>query len=373
MVDFARVRAGAAALSTDLPFPPADPKSDAVHLDAAVDWLRESQDATDTGGSAATYNLVLGWEDAYPETTGYIVPTLLAYAETTGTPDAEDRALRLAEWLLDVQHPAGSFPAGTGETGEPSVFNTGQILRGLVAAYRATADERYRAAARDAADWLTDQQTTDGYWDTHDYRNAVHTYSTRVAWAVLEAGDIAPDQNEAYVAAARRNFEWATAQQRPNGWFEHAGFEPGATPYLHTIAYTVRGLLEGGLLLDDERTVAAATRTADELLSIQANDGVLKGAYDATWSPAWYHCLTGNAQMAVIWLRLYEHTGDRDYRRAARRTIEFLKRRQIMAGPPPVRGGLAGSYPVVGPYLYLRVPNWAAKFFSDALLSARDR
>jgi DUF1680 family protein len=373
MVDFARVRAGAAALSTDLPFPPADPKSDAVHLDAAVDWLRESQDATDTGGSAATYNLVLGWEDAYPETTGYIVPTLLAYAETTGTPDAEDRALRLAEWLLDVQHSAGSFPAGTGETGEPSVFNTGQILRGLVAAYRATADERYRAAARDAADWLTAQQTTDGYWDTHDYRNAVHTYSTRVAWAVLEAGDIVPDQHEAYVAAARRNFEWATAQQRPNGWFEHAGFEPGATPYLHTIAYTVRGLLEGGLLLDDDRTVAAATRTADELLSMQANDGVLKGAYDATWSPAWYHCLTGNAQMAVIWLRLYEHTGDRDYRRAARRTIEFLKRRQIMAGPPPVRGGLAGSYPVVGPYLYLRVPNWAAKFFADALLSARDR
>ena len=43
---------------------------------AALDWLARSQDATGNGGSAAYYSPWLGWSRAYPETSGYIVPTL---------------------------------------------------------------------------------------------------------------------------------------------------------------------------------------------------------------------------------------------------------------------------------------------------------
>lgn len=372
MRPFERLYAGGAAVLNDLPLRPAEPQSDDDHLGAAIDWLCHSQSVTTDGGAAATYNLVLGWEDSYPETTGYIIPTMLSYAASTDAPGIVDRAITMADWLCDLQHDAGSFPAGTGEQGDPSVFNTGQIVIGLADAYRETDDERYRSAVRAACDWLVDQQAPGGYWDAFDYKNEVHTYATRIAWPLLEGGDVVPERNDIYRDAARRNFQWAIDHQRPNGWFEKAGFEPGATPYLHTIAYTVRGLLEGGLLLGDTAAIDAASRTADELLSIQQSDGILKGAYDASWSPSWYYCLTGNAQIAVIWLRLYDHTGNRDYLVAARRTIEFLKRRQVSGGPPPVRGGIAGSYPLFGPYMYLRLPNWAAKFFADALLLARE-
>jgi hypothetical protein len=366
-----RVHAAGAAVMNEFSYQTAVRGADDEHAQAAMEWLCHSQTVTRNGGSAASYNLVLGWEEAYPETTGYIVPTMLSYAAAMDAPEIRSRALQMADWLCTVQHGRGSFPAGTGEQGEPNVFNTGQIVRGLVKAYRATGVERYRTAVRQASDWLLEQQSPAGYWDQFDYRNEIHTYLTRTAWALVEAGSILPKRADAYRAAATRNFRWAIEQQRPNGWFAHAGFDPDQAPYLHTIAYTVRGLLEGGLLLDESAILAGASRSADQLLAIQQSEGLLKGAYDESWSPAWYYCLTGNAQMAVIWLRLFEHSDDREYLRAARRAISFLKRRQVRTGPPAVQGGIAGSYPIVGRYMYLRFPNWAVKFFLDALLLAR--
>ena len=53
---------------------------------AALDWLGAAQDrsASADGGAARHYSLVQGWGPSYPETTGYIVPTLLAAGERLG-------------------------------------------------------------------------------------------------------------------------------------------------------------------------------------------------------------------------------------------------------------------------------------------------
>jgi len=37
-------------------------------------------------------------------------------------------------------------------------------------------------------------------------------------------------------------------------------------------------------------------------------------------------------------------------------------------GQPHVRGALKGSHPLYGRYLFGTYPNWAVKFFMDALL-----
>jgi hypothetical protein len=50
---------------------------------AAIEWLYTSQDVGQADGSAAAYNLVLGWQRSYPETTGYIIPTLYEYSQLT--------------------------------------------------------------------------------------------------------------------------------------------------------------------------------------------------------------------------------------------------------------------------------------------------
>lgn len=126
------------------------------------------------------------------------------------------------------------FPEGTGEDGKPNVFNTRQIVFGLVAAYRETGDDRYRRSAVRACDWLVEQQSPEGYWKRH-------TYSTHVARALVEGSRIAKSNPVQYRTTTENNFEWAMERQRPNGWFDESGFGDRSRAFLHTIAYTIRG------------------------------------------------------------------------------------------------------------------------------------
>ena len=340
------------------------------HLDEAINWLYTAQDATDTGGCASAYNLVLGWGGSYPETTGYIIPTLYDYADSTPTDEPRLRAEAMAEWLLSVQFDDGSFPAGDepSPTAAPSIFNTGQIVFGLVRAHEETGDTRFFDAVSLACDWLTDVQHPDGYWDQFDYNDTVHSYSARVGWALAEAYELTGEDH--HREAATRNLRWGATQRRPNGWFDKCGFKADEDPFLHTIAYTIRGLLEGGMLLDKPELVREARAAADAFLNLQTHEGILLGRYDERLKGSDFYCLTGNAQMAIVWYRLFEEMEDPKYRQAADETVAFLKSHQRMDGPPEVRGGLRGSAPVWGPYMYLRYPNWAAKFLADALMLA---
>jgi len=53
----------------------------------------------------------------------------------------------------------------------------------------------------------------------------------------------------------------------------------------------------------------------------------------------------------------------------ARKAIAFVKGHQRIDDPDPiVRGAVAGSAPIWGRYSMFEFPNWAAKFFADALM-----
>ena len=54
---------------------------DQQHLLAAAAWLKRAQDSKTDGGFAGRYSLRRGWSSSYPETTGYIIPTLLKLAD----------------------------------------------------------------------------------------------------------------------------------------------------------------------------------------------------------------------------------------------------------------------------------------------------
>ena len=170
--------------------------------------------------------------------------------------------------------------------------------------------------------------------------------------------------------AGRRNLNWAITKQTRNGWFQHAAFGPGEDPFLHTIAYTTQGLLEAGLRLDESRYVAAAERACRAVLAHVDDEGLIPGTFDSSWKPtARYSCLTGNAQMAAQWFRLSGVTGDRAYLDGARRATRALKRLQdCLTKNSNIRGAIKGSHPIWGRYIFGMYPNWAVKFFMDALL-----
>ncbi len=339
-------------------------------MEAAIDWLCLAQDQTGGGGVAGFYDLLKGWSPPYPETTGYIVPTFLNAARCLGRPDLRDRARQMLNWLLTTQMQSGAFPAGLpldGQPREPRIFNTGQIIQGLVAGYRKFGVARYLEAAITAGEWLCRVQDSDGAWRTASYHGLPHAYHSRVDWPLIELGRQAdrPD----FVESARRNLDWVLAQRRPDGWFDQMEMAPGQPPVLHPIEYTLGGVWESGELLDDE-TYRSAVFPAVERLAEDAIEDGLAGAYGPGFEPVGRSiCLTGYAQMAFLWLRIHQRTGLPRLRTAAERALLVLERLADLDNPEPaLRGGVRGSYPLTGDYMRLSLVNWGAKFFIDALL-----
>jgi hypothetical protein len=97
-------------------------------------------------------------------------------------PGFHDRAARCVEFLKNLQLPNGAFPAGEVDENRscPSVFNTAQILHGLVAWHACTGDIQAGDAPRRAANWLTLQQDPDGVWRTNIY-NGVTAYTAHAS------------------------------------------------------------------------------------------------------------------------------------------------------------------------------------------------
>ncbi len=349
------------------------PRPHAVHLAAAIDWLCRAQDVRDgepdAGGVSAGWSFEDGWLPSYPETTGYIIETMLAAARLLERPELLARAQRMIDWELSIQHADGAFPGHFGEAGSrPVIFNTGQIMHGMIAGYTQLGRAECLAAAVRAGHWLADQQDDDGCWRRFEHNDTPHVYNTRATWALASTGVIAGEPR--LVAAARRNLDWALTQQTQSGWFAANAFVPGRSPFTHTIAYAIRGFLESGVVLGEARYVDAALRAGRGLAAVQRDDGWLAGTYRDGWiADATYCCLTGVAQMSLTWTRLAQTTGDDALRKHARAAIAYLKTTQRLDdADPAVRGGIAGSAPIWGDYSRFEYPNWAAKFFADALM-----
>lgn len=349
-----------------------DPGNEQV-IEAGVSWLGRAQDhsRSSDGGVARHYSLIDGWASSYPETTGYIVPTLLEYARRRNDAAVRERARRMLDWLVSIQFPDGGFQGGLIDSTPvmPVTFNTGQILLGLASGVMAFGDI-YREPMRRAADWLVGTQDADGCWRRHPTPFAApgeKAYETHVSWGLFEAARVEPQA--AYAQAASRNVAWALRHQRPNGWFSKCCLNDEAAPLTHTLGYALRGILEAYRYARDQELLHAARRTADGLLSALGDDGALPGRLDADWRAAvsWV-CLTGTVQVAHCWLILSMETGDARYLEAGRATNRYVRRTVALAGPPEIRGAVKGSMPVDGGYCKYEYPNWACKFTIDSCM-----
>jgi hypothetical protein len=356
---------------------PADPDH-APHLEAALGWLCRAQDAVPDGGIARGYSLTwnayfrdAGWQPAYPETTGYIIPTLLSAARRLDRPELERRALRAARWEIVVQLPSGAVRGGVmGQPASPAAFNTGQVILGWLAAWRASDEGAFADAARRAGRWLASVEE-DGSFRRGGSRFAradTTAYDARAAWALAEAGAALADRG--MTDAAARVLRAVAAAQHGDGWFPDCCLHDPERPLLHTLAYTARGLLEGGRVLDDGHLLDAAALAAGRVAERMRADGWLAGRYARGWvEAARWSCVTGQAQMANVWLRLHQVTGGGEWVEPAARSLAFVKGTQDRAAADPgARGGIPGSWPLNGEYGRWEMLSWAAKFFADGLM-----
>ncbi len=345
------------------------------HQKSAINWLKRAHDMGNDGGVSYGYYLRgkpfsafgLGWRSSYIETSGYIIDTFFDIAKRYHDDDCAKRAEQIGRWLLTVQNSDGSFSNARYGLSNGIIFDTGQVLFGLIRCYKETQDVQFLEAAQRASRWLAKKIDNDGAWRQNTHQNSLHTYNTRTAWAMLEYDRIFPDAE--IKRAARENLNWALSQQVENGLFENCSFKAGHDPFTHTLAYAIRGLFEAGRLLSDERFMDASKKAANCVSNYVGVNGFLPGRISAAGRP---HngsaCLTGNCQMAIIWYKMGEIFDDRSLIETANRALGFvLATQNIQTKNDNIRGAIKGSYPIWGKYTPMAYPNWATKFLIDAL------
>lgn len=286
--------------------------NDGGHASRALAWLRAQE--LPQGG----IRVHAGDARVYPEITGYAIPTLLAYGERA-------YATRCVECLVSIQDQAGSF--ADPDQGRPHVFDTMQVLRGLLAGmHLAPAAEE---AAKRAADWLCRQAGNAGFGERYEGQipGSVHLYGLA---ALRDA------------AVVLKRPEYARVAERAGHYYATAAGLLAPMTLSHFWAYELDGLLE----LDLART---AGFEAARLSAMQRPDGSFPAREGANWV-----CTPGVAQISIAMDKLGLH-------RQAARALDWMGAHQQPSG------GWLGS---VGPGDYFpqaEIP-WAVKFFLDAHL-----
>jgi hypothetical protein len=358
-------------------------RDDQRHLDGTIEWLLNAQRVGGTGGVPAWYCFGDGWHAPYPEATGYTIPTCLEYGERTGRKDVKEAAIKMGEWSLTCQDRDGGVYGGTDVAATPVVFNTAQCMQGWQALAMHTGKKHYGEAIRRAADWLVSVQDEDGKWSRFVYQDEPHVYSSLVAWQMLEAARTLG--NPDYRLCAVRNLEWCMSNVQERSWIRHMAFSQGEEVLTHTLAYTYDGLLACEPFLEGplrEKVAQVSLGAAEELLHLferrkktpYGEPSMMPGTINGRWKGTSKHsCVTGNAQIACIWLKVFHRTGDWRYVNAALKIIDQVKKcHDLTAGNSCIRGGLPSSYPIYGDYLPMRYLSWAAKFFADSLMLKMD-
>lgn len=356
-------------------------QDDMHHLKIGIDWLKKAQDATADSGVSRGFSLISnfksndsGWQPSYPETTGYIIPTMLKAADIFKENDLKNRARLMADWELSIMFPDGAVSGGNiSVKPNRAVFDTGQVIRGLYAIYKKTNENKYLEAAVKSSNWiLNNENDKQGKWVENNASCVDGSCTVYNIYAIAPVVRLGIEiGNDEFKELGKRAAGAAIKAQNEEGWFKGADFEKREDALLHTIAYTIDGLWDIGEQLAKEEFLSKAQKALDGVLSQMDEHGEIPGRFNGKWQgTAHWACLTGIAQIGVTAMKVYKKYGDEKYLKAARKMKEFLKTCQNnfdenFAGV----GALWGSWPISGEYGRYQALNWAAKYFADLLLA----
>ena len=341
------------------------------HIELASDWLLKAQNiGEDNGYSRGFYLYKDGWDKSYIETTGYIIPTLLEVYNLIKDEKYKISALKAGEWLLDIQKENGAYTDIDKDI--ELVFDTGQVLYGLIAIYELKSLDkllkaRYKKAIDKASNWLCDIQDDDGSWTKYGFNGIAHSYYSRVSSILYKAGILL--NNELYKNHATKHIEWVLSCQLENNFFDKLKFTPKEDSLLHTIIYVLEGLYDYYTYTQDKKVLKALLDNANRLNEINSHrELLLCSQYDTNFNCInSQRCITGLAQWSALAFKLYRVTNDKNYLRNAQKTLYYLKSKQFKENKN-LKGSLPGSVPFWGVYAPFSAVNWGVKFYLDALI-----
>tara|TARA_Y100000022_G_scaffold200756_1_gene218679 strand:+ start:13975 stop:15063 length:1089 start_codon:yes stop_codon:yes gene_type:complete len=334
------------------------------------EWLKKSLNKG-RGGSSAYFSPLIGWSKPYPETTGYIIPTLIRFNYFFNE-DYTEYANNLGNWLIKIQNSDGSWDGGLHPSSKsaPSIFNSCQIIKGLVNLYKETNNGIYIESAIKSGDYIKKQFGDNGLFIGNDYKTAITpSYYTTAIWPLLELSSVTGDEEleEKSILFLNKILE----RKMDNGFFSGCGFGASKNAFTHTIAYTIRGFQECSRILEINDYAEACNESIEFFIKkSELTNGRLPGSFDESLNAASDSvCLTGNSQFALIFFLHYEKDKDLRIINSASKLINFVCNTQRKSLPFQTKGGIAGSWPMYGRYMFMRYPNWAAKYHADSLMN----
>lgn len=334
----------------------------------AIEWIKRFQ--LSGGGISRGYYYGKGADRPYPETTGYILQTLIEEQiknEIQNKPAIEN----IIEYLIRSQHNSGGYFDTAGK--ELLVFDTGQILYGLNAAYvnrsklelRDEQVEGIYKAGNKAIDWILESLDIGGKWIRGSFNGIQHSYYTRVSGIILaqELRTLSGSEIDKLIS----HQELTVDKLLENGQIDSNRFHVTEIPYLHNICYVYEGLLLGikSKIFSEKRKEIIVKRFESLVNAKKGNNGLHASQYlenGEIWDDNAY-CVTGLAQLSIL-IKEFKQLGARINIEYGRRINLFLQSIVVKKGIN--KGGLTGSWPVNGGYATYCVPNWGVKFFIDS-------
>lgn len=296
----------------------------------AISWIEANTIVEKTGKSIINNT---NCHKGYPEVTGYYIPTLIRWGY-------RELAIDYAKWLISIQHDDGSWYDTFDQM--PYVFDTAQILKGLLAAYSIWPDENVNNAIIKGAMWLAGNIQHDGRFKAADesiwkmpkaYSELIHLYclspirEVGIQFSKLELLEMVDLSIDYY---------------KQNHMEEILHFDLLS----HFYAYVMEALVDLGEL-------ELAKAAMNNIANFQTEDGAVPGYNNVHWV-----CSTGLFQLALTWFRVGDiERGNKAFSYACRLQNES--------------GGWYGSYPSVedesNDYFAASEISWAVKYFLDAL------
>lgn len=280
----------------------------------------------------------------YPEVTGYYIPTLLRWGY-------RDLAASFGKWLIDIQKPDGSWYDT--EDKDPYVFDSAQILKGLVAIRKsiqetgfsfAYSEEELDKRIQKGIDWILSNMKKNGqlvtpseaeWGDKRTCSEVIHLYCLQ---PIVEAAKLYNRLD--YQEKVDKILEYYKEKYIDD--ILHFGL------LSHFYSYVIEALVD----LGETDLARKAMKTTEKLMG---EIGFVPAYRDVHWC-----CSTGLFQQAIIWYKLgdLEH-GDKAFAYAC--------------GMQNASGGWYGSdanpnYPdEVNDYISDAEVSWTVKYFLDAL------
>jgi len=333
-------------------------------LQSNLRWIAKSFEVNGLKGSSGKRTVYGRWGAPYPETTGYLIPTLLECSSYNE--GLRDIALAQLSFIKSIQNEDGSFYQAV-DNKAPIIFDTSQIVIGLIALCPEVLKfEDISDVTKQAVVWMQEQLTAEGLFLEYNYvDNYNPAYYARIAWAMSQGEAIFYSK----ITKKTRTLILRIADlQNEDLMFDYAGFFPEEMPFTHTIAYTLRGLWECALYINDKKLMHKVTDSLDHLSKTLLSKGKAAGRYDTHWQGDYsFICSAGNAQLALLYLRVYERLQNKKFLQ-----VVPLLLKPLLAGQRRLslnKGAVPSSLPIWGPYQKWSFTNWTQKFYADALVS----